>query len=106
MSSVLHRLLVEFLGSLEPDSPHIFSWGNLPVDKARNRVPHLFASRFERAGCPDLRFHDLRREATSRFFERTTLTDTEIAKITGHRDPRMLLRYSNLRASTLSVKLW
>lgn len=27
MSSVLHRLLGEFLGSLEPDSPHIFSWG-------------------------------------------------------------------------------
>lgn len=106
MSSVLHRLLGEFLGSLGPGSPHIFSWGNLPVDKARNRVSHLFASRFERAGCPDLRFHDLRREATSRFFERTTLTDTEIAKITGHRDPRMLLRYSNLRASTLSAKLW
>lgn len=26
MSSALHRLLGEFLGSLEPGSPHIFSW--------------------------------------------------------------------------------
>jgi len=61
---------------------------------------------FETAGCPDLTFHDLRHEATSRFFERTTLSDTEIMKITGHSSTRMLARYANLRGSNLAGKLW
>lgn len=58
------------------------------------------------AKCEDLHFHDLRHEATSRLFERTTLTDVQISRITGHRDPRMLRRYSNLRASDLAERLW
>ena len=58
------------------------------------------------AGCPDLRFHDLRHEATSRLFERTNLSDLQIAKITGHKDPRMLARYANLRGSDLAGALW
>ena len=58
------------------------------------------------AKCEDLHFHDLRHEATSRIFERTTLNEIEISKITGHRDPRMLRRYANLRASNLAEKLW
>lgn len=51
----------------------------------------------KRAGSPDLRLHDLRHEATSRLFERTTLRETEIGSITGHTDPRMLQRYYNKR---------
>ncbi len=65
-----------------------------------------WATIFEHAGCQDLRFHDLRHEATSRLFERTTLSDTEIAKITGHRDMKMLARYANLRGSNLAERLW
>ena len=106
LSSTAHRLLEKYLASRQSDYPSLFSWGLLSVSVARNRLSHLFASRFAKAGCPDLRFHDLRREATSRFFERTTLSDAEIAKITGHKDPRMLMRYANLRGSTLSSKLW
>lgn len=60
----------------------------------------------ERAGCVGLHFHDLRHEATCRLFERTTLSDTQISLITGHRDPRMLRRYANLRGSDLAEKLW
>ncbi len=45
-------------------------------------------------------------EATSRFFERTKLSDLQIAKITGHKDPRMLSRYANLRGSDLANQLW
>jgi integrase len=60
----------------------------------------------EAAGCHRLHFHDLRHEATCRLFERTTLTDTQISLITGHRDPRMLRRYANLRGSDLAEKLW
>lgn len=106
VSSVLYKLLDTYLATRQSDYPSLFSWGLLPVKTSRNRLSHLFATRFARAGCPDLRLHDLRHEATSRFFERTRLTDTEIASITGHRDPRMLKRYANLRASTLAVKLW
>lgn len=51
----------------------------------------------KRAGSPDLRLHDLRHEATSRLFERTTLRDSEIGSITGHTDPRMLQLYYNKR---------
>jgi integrase len=44
----------------------------------------------------DLRLHDLRHEAVSRFFE-YGLTVPEVALISGHRDPRMLIRYTHLR---------
>ena len=37
-----------------------------------------------RATIADLKFHDLRHEATSRFFENGKLNDMEIMKITGH----------------------
>lgn len=65
-----------------------------------------FAAVFDAAGCPDLTFHDLRHEAICRLVLRTTLSETELARITGHRDPRMLRRYMSLRGSELAVKLW
>lgn len=61
---------------------------------------------FEHAGCESMGFHDLRHEATSRFYERTTLSDLQIAKITGHKNLEMLRRYANLRASDLAGQLW
>lgn len=51
----------------------------------------------------DLRFHDLRHEATSRLASRFQLH--ELAKITGHRDTRMLLRYYHPDASDLAKRL-
>ncbi len=74
--------------------------------RASSRMSGRWRTVARLAKCPDLHFHDLRHEATSRLFERTTMTDTKIAKITGHRDPRMLLRYANLRASDLADELW
>ena len=50
-----------------------------------------------RAGINDLKFHDLRHEATSRFFE-MGVNVMEVATITGHKDLRMLQRYTHLRA--------
>ena len=44
-----------------------------------------------RAKVEELRFHDLRHEAISRFFE-AGLSVPEVGLISGHRDPRMLLR--------------
>jgi integrase len=69
-------------------------------------LSHLFGTRFEKAKCPDLRFHDLRHHATSRIYERTNLTDLEVASITGHTNLRMLQRYANLRGSKLASRLW
>lgn len=74
--------------------------------KYTDRLSQRFGRIFENAECKDLNFHDLRHEATSRFFERTQLSEFEIMKITGHSSTRMLKRYANLRASHLSKKLW
>ena len=57
-----------------------------------------------RKGIHDLHFHDLRHEATSRLFEKG-LNPVEVATITGHKDPRMLMRYTHLRAEDLARKL-
>ena len=58
----------------------------------------------KRAGIEDLRFHDLRHEAISRFFEKG-LSVPEVASISGHRDLRMLQRYSNARNEVIFAKL-
>jgi len=51
----------------------------------------------------DLRFHDLRHEATSRLASIFPLHD--LTKITGHKDPRMLMRYYHPRAEDLAKRL-
>jgi integrase len=57
-----------------------------------------------RSGIIDFKFHDLRHEAISRFFE-LGLSIPEVALISGHKDPRMLFRYTHLKAVELSEKL-
>ena len=57
-----------------------------------------------RAGLQDLRYHDLRHEAITRFFE-IGLAVHEVALISGHRDTRMLMRYTHLRAESIAQKL-
>jgi integrase len=57
-----------------------------------------------RAGLADLHFHDLRHEAISRFFERG-LTVPEVALISGHRDARMLFRYTHPLRAEIMKKL-
>lgn len=58
----------------------------------------------QRADVPDVRFHDLRHEATSRLFEKG-LNVMEVAAITGHKTLEMLKRYTHLRAEDLAKKL-
>lgn len=53
----------------------------------------------------DLRFHDLRHEATSRLFETGKLDLMEVASITRHKDLRMLKRYTHLKAENIAKKL-
>ena len=58
----------------------------------------------DRAGIIDLRFRDLIHEATSRFFEKG-LNVMLVAAITGHKDLRMLQRYTHPRVEDLARKL-
>lgn len=57
------------------------------------------------AGVEGLRLHDLRREATSRLFERGDLSIVEVSAITGHQTLQMLQRYSAPRAAEIAEKL-
>jgi integrase len=57
-----------------------------------------------RARIDDLRFHDLRHEAISGFFEKG-LTVPEVALISGHRDMRMLFRYAHASREQIILKL-
>jgi len=57
-----------------------------------------------RLNIDNLHFHDLRHEATSRLFEKG-LNPVEVATITGHKDTKMLMRYTHLRAEDLVGRL-
>ena len=52
----------------------------------------------------DLTFHDLRHEATSRFFEKG-FNPMEVSAITGHKTLQMLKRYTHLKAEDLAERL-
>ncbi|WP_280514785.1 tyrosine-type recombinase/integrase [Methylocella tundrae] len=58
-----------------------------------------------RRGCvelniEDLHFHDLRHEGTSRLFE-AGFTIEQVALVTGHKDWKMLKRYTHLKPESL-----
>jgi len=76
------------------------------LKKTTAKLSKQFKSIFDHAGLHDFLFHDLRHEATCRFYQRTKLSDVQISNITGHRDPKMLKRYANLRGSELAAELW
>jgi integrase len=57
-----------------------------------------------RAGAPDLRFHDLRRESITRLIERG-LNLIEASHVSGHRDLRMLKRYVIPSRTAMLAKL-
>ncbi|WP_250439856.1 site-specific integrase [Caballeronia sp. AZ1_KS37] len=75
-----------------------FSWVDATV------IRHAFMRARDKAGMRDLRFHDLRHEATSRLFEKG-LNTMEVASITGHKTLSMLRRYSHLSMDHLLAKL-
>ena len=58
----------------------------------------------KRAGVEGLRWHDLRREATSRLFERG-LSISQVQSITGHQTLQMLSTYTQHDAEVLAIKL-
>lgn len=78
------------------------------VTRARGRVfPHhsksvgtAFRRSCKALNIDDLRFHDLRHEGTSRLFE-AGFPIEKVAMVTGHKDWRMLRRYTNLKPEDL-----
>ena len=58
----------------------------------------------EEYGIEDLRFHDLRHEATSRLFERG-FNVMEVASITGHENLKHLKRYTHIKPESLVARL-
>lgn len=93
----LSPIAVETLCSQPQNSELIFNIRGDSVGQAFRRIT-------ERADIKNLRFHDLRHEATSRFFE-IGLQLMEVSAITGHKDLAMLKRYTHLRPTDLAQKL-
>ena len=88
---------LEAIASLPASADYIF-----PVSANAARL--AWERLKDRQSINDLRFHDLRHEAISRFFERG-LSVAEVALISGHKDPRMLFRYTHLSAEDVAKKL-
>jgi len=90
---VLHGLPRHISGRVFP--------GHLHPDTLSSKMAKVCQS----AGLANLHFHDLRHEATSRFFEHTDLDVMEIKAITGHKSLQMLARYTHLRTANLAARL-
>ncbi len=110
ITTTLHALLKVAKHKRKPDEL-LFPWWDGNTDrKVLERVTSLLSRQFSRvfdaAGCVGLHFPDLRHAATSRLYERTQLSDMEIAKITGHKNLAQLARYANLRGSNLAGRMW
>ncbi len=73
-------------------------------DLTREAVKCSWRRIMKRSGIEDLNFHDLRHEAISRFFERG-LSVPEVSLISGHKDARMLFRYTHMTAAHVLAKL-
>lgn len=87
--AVLKKLPRQISGRVFPITPTVITEG--------------FERACERAEIADLRFHDLRHEATSRLAEKLAMH--ELMKVTGHKDARMLARYYHPRAADLAKKI-
>ena len=89
-------------------------WDGTPEDKKRctGRLSSRFSTLFDFAGVVDCTEHDLRHEATCRWFElrqpgngHWVFSEIEVCKIMGWSDTRMALRYASLRGEDLSARL-
>jgi integrase len=90
-------LILEDLRLIAPPNERVF-----PI--SANSLRTSFEKLRRLAGMPQLRFHDLRHEAISRFHE-MGLTLPEIQSISGHRELSMLQRYSHANQMHLRKKL-
>lgn len=89
--------LTEWKGCAPVDQSMVFPMTPGALEQAWRRL-------LMRAGIKSLRFHDLRHEGVSRLFERG-LNIIEVSSISGHKELRMLKRYTHLSADDLVARL-
>ena len=82
----------------------ILDHASLPFPVSANGLRLAWQRLRMRFSIKDLHFHDLRHEAISRFFEKG-LSVAEVALISGHKDVRMLFRYTHLKAEDIVGKI-
>ena len=92
----LTRHAQRILNKLSKVSDYVFPFTADCLKSALNRIK-------TKSGIKDLRFHDLRHESVSRFFE-MGLSIPEVALISGHKDVRQLFRYTHLKPENLKKK--
>ena len=79
--------------------------------KAGSKLSSRFKTLFEYANVMNFVEHDLRHEATCRWFDRRdpqgrwVLSEIEICRIMGWKDTRMALRYASIRGEDLASRL-
>ncbi|MFS8368604.1 tyrosine-type recombinase/integrase [Acetobacter oryzifermentans] len=83
---------------------HGKTYGNKLFSICSTTVDNLWKTARKRAGCPDLRIHDLRHEAISRLAD-AGLSLGALASMSGHKTSQMLLRYINAKESDIREKL-
>lgn len=89
---------VEVLKSLPAEA------GGLVLPTTANALRCVWKRAMKDLDIRDLRWHDLRHEAASRFFEKG-LHPLEVASITGHKSLTMFRRYTHLQPEALAAKL-
>lgn len=114
----VYKALTEYLSTrhLSPEAnlfPFLEEEPDMTLKKVTQRLSDRFRSAFAYAGCPNLREHDLRHEATCRWLE---LRDTngqwmfrleEINRIMGwSANSTMAQRYASFRGSDLAQRIW
>ncbi|WP_228198498.1 site-specific integrase [Acinetobacter radioresistens] len=89
--------LLELMKGLDKDKV-------LTISDRSNALSHDFwLVVSNRLGITDLNFHDTRHEATTRLAKKLPVQD--LAKVTGHKDLKMLMRYYNPTAQELAQRL-
>jgi integrase len=92
----LTRRCIEVLKTVPQTHEEVFPISATCLRLAWNRAR-------KKAGITNLRFHDLRHEAVSRFFE-MGMSVPEVALISGHKDVRQLFRYTHLNPDNVFKK--
>ena len=92
----LIRRCIEVLRTVRQDHEKVF-----PI--SANCLRLAWERARKKAKVDDLRFHDLRHEAVSRFFE-MGMSVPEVALISGHKDVRQLFKYNHLNPTNAFKK--
>lgn len=115
LSSRAKRAFLD-LKSVERIDSRVFDWADphsvsRPFERCVRRAKELYADECrdgtivpDPTFLSDVRFHDLRHEATSRLFEQG-LNLMEVASMTGHKSMQMLKRYTHVDARRVAAKL-